>query len=726
MNDSREPLPSADQALRALQAFAAAAGISFDRLLAARTIGEAERAVPGETDLAWAHRLVEVGDSVGLRVRAMECSVRDALTFVRQRIPVAALGQRDDGSSRGLLLKECRGRRVLVEFLDGSGDDQWLNELQLAVLVDVSSPQVPRRWVLGQAALGCDANQSEIDEAAHEHLPPLPRLIRLLRPERGDLWVILTFSLVSGVLALATPIAVEALVNTVAFGRYLQPIVVLSILLFTFLAFAAAMRGLLAYVVEILQRRLFVRVVEDLAYRLPRVRQTSWDSEHGPGLVNYFFDVVTLQKVAATLLLDGLSVVLQTVIGMVVLAFYHPFLLGFDVLLLFLIGFVTFGLGFGAVKTAIKESRAKFAVGGWLEQLTQNPTAFKLNGGTRLGLEKADQLAISYLDARRAHFRILMRQILFALGLQAVAATVLLGLGGWLVIQGQLTLGQLVAAELIVMMIVGSFAKIGKHLESFYDLLAAVDKLGHLFDLPIESHDKLFHLQERVPAELNVCGLSYAYDKDLIVSELSFRIESGKRVALVGDPGSGKSTLVDLISGVRQPKSGHIEMDRIDLRELRPDSLRQHIGVCRATEIFSGTIDENVHLGRPDISAEDVREALDTVGLLGELLKLPEGLGSRLHAGGAPLSASQAIRLMVARAIVGRPRLLLVDGTLDLLADDIAVAVMKNLSRSPVCWTLLLCTGRKSLRDHCDHQLQLLPTSKKANPDNQLKRLEKP
>ena len=400
--------------------------------------------------------------------------------------------------------------------LTGEGLDDWYNIRRLRKTLGLHAATDHRRWVIGQAAFGCaPASQSAADQGAgdqdardhgavdhgaddhgaREHVSPLARLLGIIRPEKHDIWVILVFSLVVGVLALASPIAVEALVNTVAFGQYLQPVIVLAIILFTFLAFAAAIRGLIVYVVEIIQRRLFVRVVEDLAYRLPRVQQQAFDREYGPELVNRFFDVVTVQKVVATLLLDGIAIVLQTAIGMAVLAFYHPFLLGFNLVLLFSIGFVVFGLGQGAVTTAVKESVSKYAVGAWLQELTRSPTAFKLHGGSQFALDRADQLAIDWLIARRDHFRILMRQILFALGLQAVAATALLGLGGWLVIQGELTLGQLVAAELIVMVIVGSFAKIGKHLESFYDLLASVNKLGHLFDLPTEPHDKLFHLR---------------------------------------------------------------------------------------------------------------------------------------------------------------------------------------------------------------------------------------
>jgi putative ABC transport system ATP-binding protein len=475
-----------------------------------------------------------------------------------------------------------------------------------------------------------------------------------------------------------------------------------------FLGFAAAIRALLAYVVEILQRRLFVRVVADLAYRLPRVRQDAFDGHHGPELINRFFEVVTVQKVAATMLLEGVLLILQTFIGMAVLAFYHPFLLGFDIVLLACIVFIIFGLGRGAVTTSIQESRAKYAIAAWLQELARHPTAFRLHGGNRFALERADQLTVDFLESRRLHFRVLMRQILFALGLQAIAATVLLGLGGWLVIQGQLTLGQLVAAELIVTVIVGSFAKLGKHMESFYDLMSSMDKLGHLFDLPIEDHTKLFHLHEGGPAALEVRDVSYHYHASGdALQGVSFELQPGETLAVVEPDGSGKSTLIELLSGIRRPAAGHIELDGIDLRELRCDSLREHMALARSCEIFHGTIDENVHMNRPNISARDVRQALAAVGLLDDLLKLPRGLDTPLQTNGAPLSSGQAHRLALARAIVGRPRLLLIDGTFDAIADDVLVSILDKLISPEMPWTLVVATGRADVARRCQRVLHL-------------------
>lgn len=706
--DSPSKTPS-NRAIHVLESFAYSAHMPFDRTLAARALGELERAMPGEDWQTWSRRLIEVGEILGLRIRSLDSPLNDALIFVEQGIPVATCYTDDQSELHFVLIKEVRGKRLKISGADGGNEDAWIKIKELNRRLKLTQVDSTCCWVVGQPALACEPKTSNSDDhhASEHHMSPFSRLIGLMQPEKKDIWVIIVFSLVVGVLALATPIAVEALVNTVAFGRYLQPVIVLVMMLFTFLAFAAAMKGLLTFIVEIIQRRFFLRVVEDLAYRLPRVEQRAFDADHGPELVNRFFDVVTVQKSLAALLLDGLAVVLQTIIGMIVLAFYHPFLLGFDVVLIFLMTFAIFGLGQGAVRTAIKESRAKYALAAWLQELARHPTAFKLNSGSQFALERADQLAIDWLDSRRGHFRVLLRQILFALGLQAFAATALLGLGGWLVIVGELTLGQLVASELIVMIIVGGFAKLGKHLESFYDLLASIDKLGHLFDLPTESHTSLFQVRDSGPASIELLHASYNFGAHAAVKDLSLTLAPGVSVALLGPVASGKSTIIDLISGIRLPSSGHVRLDGVDLRELRTGSMRDNIAVARGIEIFSGTVNENVHLSRPHLSALDVHEALSMVGLLEELLALPDGLETQLATNGVSLSASQAARLMLARAIVGRPRLLLIDGVLDFLPDDMAAELAENLSQHKSTWTLLIATGRHCVADACERKFSL-------------------
>jgi ABC-type bacteriocin/lantibiotic exporter with double-glycine peptidase domain len=265
------------------------------------------------------------------------------------------------------------------------------------------------------------------------------RELALLRLERRDVLVVTVYGITVGLLSLATPLAVQALVSTVAFGNLLQPLLVLSAVVVLALLAGGALRTLQLYVVEVLQRRLFVRLVSDLAWRLPRVELAERDRTDGSKLVNRFFDVLTVQKSASTLLLDGVVLVLELIVGLALLAVYSNALLVFSLALFAAVVFVVFALGRNGIRTSVDESYAKHDVAGWFEELVRHETAFRTQAGRALGLARAEAFAREYLGARVRHFRVLLRQSVAGFGLQAVASAALLGVGGALVIRGEIT-----------------------------------------------------------------------------------------------------------------------------------------------------------------------------------------------------------------------------------------------------------------------------------------------
>ncbi len=540
--------------------------------------------------------------------------------------------------------------------------------------------------------------------AAHTGVPPFTRLRRILATERNQLWIALIYSLAIGLLTLVVPIATQSLVNTIAFGNLLQPLVILTLVVVAGLGVSTIFQSMRVYLVEIIQRRVFVRVASESVGRLLRVRGDAFDSHHGPELVNRFFDVVTVQKSAAMLLIEGLSVAMQTVIGMLLLAVYHPWLLAFDLLLVAAILFVLFPLGAGAVPTAIRESKAKYELVAWLEEIARHTVTFKSEAGARFAFDRTDQLVASYLGYRGKHFRIVLRQILGSLGLQALASASLLGVGGWLVMQRQLTLGQLVASELVVALVVSGFSKFGKHLEVFYDLLAAIDKLGHIQDLPSESSGK-----ETLPPASQGAGVVFRQvvfgyaGAQPVLNGANFVAEPGTRTGIVAHSGSGKSTALNLIYGLLQPQGGAIEIDGFDLRHLSKADLRSQVLLLRHSEIFHGSILDNVRLGAQEKNHAEVREALEQAGILEDILRLPGGLDCELATGGLPLSAGQTVQLMFARAFLMRPRLLIVDELMDQLHDARERDTILNRLFAPnPTWTLLIASADATILEGCD------------------------
>jgi putative ABC transport system ATP-binding protein len=496
--------------------------------------------------------------------------------------------------------------------------------------------------------------------AAHHHghhaakKGPWARLMAILRLERRDVYMILAFALGTGLLSIATPAAIEALVNVVAFGVLLWPVIVLALVMLAFLLFAALLRAMQVLVVEYLQRRIFARTAHDFAVRFAKAEIESFDGRNPTDIVNRFFEVASEQRALATLLVEGTG-----------------------------------------VRTAITESYAKFDVAGWLEEIAKCPHTFRFGRGGSVAIDRATELTSHYIDCRRQHFRVVWRQTVFALVLEAIASTVLLGLGGWLVISRQLTLGQLVAGELIVTLVLTALSKSGKYLEIFYDLQASLDKLGVIDELPLEPAGG-----ERLPDRDEPMQVTAEIHHDQRVKRLEAR--PGQRIAITGKSGCGKTFLLETLALLRVPHEGLLEFDGIDARSLNRATARLRIALVGHTETFAGTVAENIRVGRTELSAADIREALQMVGLHDRVARLPQGVSTMLSSDGLPLSTNEILRLTIARAIAGKPRLLLIDGMLDGLDMHDCPELITSLFVRDNPWTLVVVTARDTITNSCD------------------------
>ena len=597
-----------------------------------------------------------------------------------------------------------------------SGKTRILRFADLVGLLGGVDPDAPLSWLVVEcrhpasgATIAARSHAGDSHHGGHDpaEMSPLARLASLVRPDRSDLWAIVAFAAAIGGLSLATPIAVQQLVNSIAFGGLIQPVVVLALLLLTVLGFSAAISLVQTFVIEVLQQRIFVRVVNDVAGRIPRVLPRAFDRRHGPELLNRIFEVVTVQKTLSSLLLEGSAAALQIAVGLVILSFYHPLMLAFSALLIVGIVFVVVVLGRRGVSTSIAESKAKYDVFGWLEELARHPATFRDADQRSFALGHADTLATTWVGARRAHFRILLRQHAGTLALQVVASAALLALGGMLVVQGQLTLGQLVASELIITAIVSTVAKLGKQIERYFDLLAATDKLSLLFDLPLERDDGDELLRPPGAAGIDLVGVHFGYGADPLFAGLDLRIEAGARVAITGPMGSGKSSLLDLVFGLREPEAGYVAIDGRDYRELSIESVRDVVALVRGRETFAGTVRDNVRVGRHGFDDTEMMRVLDVVGLLEELRQMPEGLDTELSTDGRPLSQVQLTRLMIARAMLRRPRVLLVDRVLEDFDQAARERIGDILFAADAPWTVIVVSDREDVLARCSRCIDL-------------------
>jgi ABC-type bacteriocin/lantibiotic exporter with double-glycine peptidase domain len=511
------------------------------------------------------------------------------------------------------------------------------------------------------------------DSAAQKK--PQQHLYELIREDADSLYLVLVYGGAIGLLSLVIPITVQTLVNTVAFGSLIQPLVVLTLVVLVTLSGVAVLKALQAYVVERTQRRILVRYAFKATEALSRAKLPSLYGEHGPEIVNRFMDAMTVQKGAAQLLISGVGVFLQSVFGLILLAFYHPLLLAFDVLLIVMILFVVFYLGKGAAISSVQESKSKYAIVAWLEELIRHPQLARSAQGRLSALDKMDDLCSVYLKKRDHHYSILFKQILGTLGLQAFVNALLLGLGGYLVILNQLTLGQLVAAEIVVNAVLAGVSKFWKELETVYDLVAAAEKLSHVVQIPAEQHRHSSlvadsGLQNSAVLECHIqsfTDLDFQYN-----SPIRLTVRNNECVLVHGPRGSGKTLLAQALYGlIGIGADSSLEWRGLAYKDLSSDFWRTKIRLVSGNSIFSGSIVENLTFGQSSApSLELLHNALDSVGLANKIKSFKDGLNTSLCTFGSPLSRSESTLLAITREVLSSPDLIIIDDEFAALDPD--------------------------------------------------------
>ncbi|MFT5778800.1 MAG: ABC-type bacteriocin/lantibiotic exporter with double-glycine peptidase domain [Crocinitomicaceae bacterium] len=542
-------------------------------------------------------------------------------------------------------------------------------------------------------------------------LSPVKRFWLLLKPDKLEIRNIYIYAIIIGMLNLVLPIGIQAIINLIQGGAVSTSWVVLIILV----AAAIAMSGILQInqlrITENLQQKIFTRAAFEFTYRIPKIRLEQLFKQYAPELMNRFFDVVSIQKGITKLLIDFSSASIQVLFGLILLSLYHPFFIVFSLLLVLIIVIIFWMTIRKGLKTSLEESKHKYLLAHWLEELARSNTTFKLAGKTNLPMNRTNEEAGQYNNARENHFRVLRWQYSLMVVFKVLVAVGLLLIGGLLVIDQQMNIGQFVAAEIVILLIVNSVEKVILSFETIYDVLTSLEKLGQVTDLELENNNGIIMADTDQGIELELNNISYHYPQEerLVINDLSLAIKSKERVLITGKNDSGKSTLLYLVSGLLSPSKGSISIDGIPSRNYEYDHLMSQIGgYLRDETLFEGTLLENITLGRENASFENVKWAIKNLNLSKTIKQLGDGYHSRIYPQGKQFSKSTVAKILLARAIADKPRLLLLENSFSVFSTEDKQDILTFLLNREHNWTVLLSSSQELELPHLiDHEIIL-------------------
>ncbi|MCE7997168.1 MAG: ATP-binding cassette domain-containing protein [Roseivirga sp.] len=606
--------------------------------------------------------LIESANKVRVVLLDQTLEIKDLRAFVKEvQIPMIAFYQ-TEGSFLPVILN--KGKRGVTKALIVNG--QSTEEVAFEGLEDrLIKNEKGEVMLLGAFSYKSLVSEHEGDEEGQK-LSPVKRLFRLLSEERKDIFYIFVYAAFVGIVSLTLPLGIQATVELVSGGVVFSSIYLLIGLVLLGILASGGLQVMQITLVEYLQRRIFTKAAMEFTFRIPRMKVESLDKLHAPELVNRFFDVLTIQKGLPKLLGDLMSGLIQILFGLLLLSFYHAFFVFFGLVLVLTLVIIFRLTGPRGLQSSINESMYKYKVVYWLEEIARTLNSFKISGNTSLPIKKTEYNVNSYLINRRTHFKVLVNQYIYIVLFKAVITGGLLIIGTRLVINGEITLGQFVASEVIIILILNSVEKIITYMDVVYDMLTAVDKISQVTDLPLEKIGGIDLNEEDMNKgfSVKIRNLSYTYPgaNKPAIHNINTGFACGEKVCISGGNESGKTTLTNTVAGINQKFEGALTINEYSLRDLDLANLRDKMAKNVSTEdIFEGTILENIVVGKPQVSTRDAVEAIAKVGLADKINMLPDGLNTNILSGGKGFSSSFVSKLILARCLVKKPRLMILN-----------------------------------------------------------------
>ncbi len=500
--------------------------------------------------------------------------------------------------------------------------------------------------------------------------------IRLLGPEKDFYVLAIIYGAGISLLSLATPISVQMLINTVANTALAAPLAMLSGTLFVLLLVSGLLNGLRIHLMEIFGRRFYARMVAEIALRAIYARNPFFTDEGRGPLFNRYFDIVIVQKMVPALLVGGFTLILQAGVGFILVSFYHPLFLAFNAVIVALMWLVWLLWGKASMKSAVDLSHQKHLTAAWIENLAASNGFFKSERHIEYALARTDAETRAYLDEHRRHFRRYFAQTVSFFVIYAGASAALLGLGGWLVIQGQLSLGQLVAAELVLSAVFYGISQLGPYMAYFYDLCGALEELSRFFDVELEAPAAKTAF---VCADSSLEFIDVKGEARGVPVTLNFRIASGATVMAATSTHGLQRLVTTLLKRHQDPSSGVIAVGGADIVEAEPHALHQQIVLLDRPTVIAMTIREFLQLAGENVTSAQVMDAVRIVGLDAVISRFEGGLDTPINLSGWPLSITETMLLKLAAAILAEPRVLILNQLYDLVPEDVMIRVLSHL-----------------------------------------------